>query len=329
MNKRRTFLTSTGASISLTALSARGQSPKRLPVVGVLISYPPDKPPALQRHFIAGLRELGWEERRNIVIELRYTDGTYTKLPELAAELVQLAPDLILAGTNATADPVRKLTSSIPIVMASAIDPIGTGLIASFRRPGGNVTGIAWDQSPGVTGKYVEFLREFVPQLHRLGCLIDPVQKGIALYRDHLEAACKQLGVTVAHREVSSPADIGPAIQTLAEQNAQALFCYGSSVIHNQLQQITALAQKFRLPDMYIFKEALGYGGLMSYGPNQGAMYHRAAYYADKILKGAKPGELPMEQPTIYELMISRKAATRLGLRIPPALLARADEVID
>ena len=327
MNNRRGFLWSSAGTVAASAFSARAQTSKRLPVVGMLgYAYTGSTGGDA---FVAGLRELGWVEGRTVTIERRYDEGNFARMPVLVAELVKLAPDVIVAVSSREAVMLRKLTNKIPIVIAIATDPIGIGLIESYRRPGGNVTGLVWDQEPGVTAKYVEFLKDMIPKLRRLGCLIDPSLNGIAVYRGHLEAACAQLGVSALHREIRTIDEIGPAVEALASQDVQALFCYGSPFTFSQLPKITAFAAKFRLPDMYIGAGAVRQGGLMSYGPDQNDMQRRAADYVDRILRGANPAELPMALPTKYEFAINRATANRLGLKFPPSLLALADIVIE
>ena len=326
MTKRRNFLNAISATVAGTS-PALAQRPKPLPMIGRLTPFSETVGGGVS--FVDSLGELGWYEGRNCTIVTLNAQGDFTKMEALAAQLVALSPDVIFTPNSSDALLLRKLTSSIPIVVGNATDPIGAGLIASYRRPGGNVTGFSWDQTPGVTAKYVEFLKEMVPNLSIVGCLIDPSQNGIALYRGYFENACAALKVKAHHKEVRVAADIASAIQDLVAKGAQALFCYGSSFVFRQLGHINELAVKHRLPDIYVFKEAVALGGLMSFAPNPGELGRQAARYVDKILKGANPAELPMELPSKYELLLNRRAATRLGLKIPQILLARADEVID
>jgi len=213
--------------------------------------------------------------------------------------------------------------------MVVALDPVGQGFIASLARPGGNITGLSYDLDPGIAGKKLEFLKEVVPKLSRVGGLIDPGLPGIAIYRKEAEAVAPRLGLTIEHVEVRGPTDFENAFAAMVRQRAQALLVYGSPLIFTHLRQIVDLAAKHRLPDIYALREAVEIGALMCYGPKIRDNYIRAATYVDKVLKGAKPADLPVEQPTRYELLVNLKRAKALGLTIPQSVLFRADKVIE
>jgi putative ABC transport system substrate-binding protein len=324
---RRRFVAAGGSLVA--APLARGADPGRKPIVGVLPINSTPVGVAYVEQGVEGLRDLGWVEGVNLTVVRRFGDGTPASFDRAAAELVGMRVDVVLAGNSFIALPVRRASRTVPIVTVVAVDPVGLGLIDSYRRPGGQVTGLAWDQTPEVTGKYPEFLKDAVPGLSRLGCLIDSRFPGIAAYRRALEAASARMGIATRHHEVGRAEDIEPAFEALARDGAQALFCYGSVVTTLEVARIVALARRHRLPDLHILREAIPAGALMSFGPNMPSMWRRSAYFIDKILKGASPGELPMEMPSKYELLINGRTARELGLKLPRSLLLRADEVIE
>ncbi|MBI4607389.1 MAG: ABC transporter substrate-binding protein [Candidatus Rokubacteria bacterium] len=313
----------------LSALLAAEAQQANVPRIGVLTMASASAYAARLAAFDQGLRELGWIEGQNIVIERRYGEGKYEKLRELAAELVRSKVDVIVAVTPPDIRAAKQATTTIPIVMVIGIHPVSQGLIASLARPGANLTGSTWDLDPEISGKYLDFLKEVVPRLSRVGGLIDPANPGIEVYRKAGEAAAPKLGLTIEHVEVREPTDFENAFATLIQQRAQALFVYGSPLIRSHLGQIVDLAAKHQLPDMYIWREAVAMGGLMSYSPRLTDFFERAATYVDKILKGAKPADLPVEQPTRFEFLVNLKRAKVLGLAIPQSVLIRADQVIE
>jgi len=272
-----------------------------------------------------GLRALGYIEGRNIVFESRYADGRLERLPDLAAELVTLRVDVIVAGANPGIAATKRATVTIPIVMGNAVDPVGNTFIASLARPGGNITGLSFDASQDILGKNVATLKEVVPKLSRVGVLRQ-VESGTNFAV--LEAAARQLNVTLEVVDVRNPDDFEDAFATMIGKRAGALIVVGGPLTYMRRQQIAELALKNRLPGIHPLREYAQAGLLISYGPSLPDLYRRAATYVDKILRGAKPADLPVEQPTKFELVINLKTAKALGLTIPPSLLARADEVI-
>jgi putative tryptophan/tyrosine transport system substrate-binding protein len=278
--------------------------------------------------FRRGLRELGYVEGKTVVLDLRYGEGKAERLPELARELVGLKVDVIVAGNDVAIAAVKRETQTIPIVMAFSTDPVGTGFVASLARPGGNVTGLS-TISPELSGKRLELLREVIPGLSRVALLWSPDARGNLFDYKETEGAARSLRLELQSVEVSRAEDLGRAFSAITSQRAQALVVSpGNSVAITNRSQIASFAQSSRLPSMYGDKMYVDAGGLMSYGPNASGMFRRAAAYVDKILKGAKPADLPVEQPTKFELVINLKTAKALGITMPQSLLQRADEVI-
>jgi putative ABC transport system substrate-binding protein len=272
-----------------------------------------------------GLRALGYVEGRNLAFESRYADGRLERLPDLAAELAGLRVDVIVAGANPTIAAAKRATETIPIVMGNAVDPVGNGFIAGLARPGGNITGLSFDASQDILGKNVATLKEVVPKLSRVGVLRQ-VESGTSFAA--LEAAARQLNVTLEVVDVRSPDDFEGAFATMIGRRAGALIVVGGPLTYMRRQQIADLSLKHRLPGIHALKEYAQAGLLISYGPNLPDLYRRAAGYVDKILRGARPADLPVEQPTTFELVINLKTAKALALTIPQSLLGRADEVI-
>jgi putative ABC transport system substrate-binding protein len=277
--------------------------------------------------FLYGLRELGYLEGKNIAIERRSADGKVERLPDLAAELVHLKVDIIVTGGPGSTRSAKKVTSTIPIVMAQDFDPVGTGFVASLAQPGGNITGLS-TLAPEISGKQLELLKEIVPQLSRVAVLGSSTVPGNAQSLREIELAAGALGVQLQYLDVPGPKDIETAFRTASSKRAEAVLALGSSVLLLQRTQVVELMGKNRFPAIYSQREFLDAGGLMTYGPNFAALWRHAATYVDKILKGAKPADLPVERPTKFELMINLKAAKQIGVTIPPNVLARADRVI-
>jgi putative ABC transport system substrate-binding protein len=272
------------------------------------------------------LRELGYVEGKNIVIEYRYADGKLKQLADLAAELVRLKVDVIVTtGSNTLA--AKKASASIPIVFAVAGDPVGSGLVSSLAQPGGNITGLSL-MAPDLDGKRLELLKEAFPKVARLAFLWVPVDSRGNLALTEMEAAAKALGVKLISLEVRSLDDFDSAFARANREGAQALIATASPLINTQQRQVLDFAAKNRLPAMYETSEFVEAGGLMSYAPNFADLWRRAADYVDKILKGAKPADIPVEQPRKFEFVVNLKAAKQIGLTIPPNVLARADRVI-
>jgi putative ABC transport system substrate-binding protein len=273
------------------------------------------------------LRDLGYVEGQSVAIEYRWAKGKSVQLPALAAELVGLKVDVIVTQGEVATRPVKKATSTIPIVMATSGDPVGAGLIASLAHPGGNTTGLS-SISADLSGKRLQLLKEAVPKVARVAMFYNPTILSAALEVKEARIAAPTLGMTVQPLEVRNPADLDPAFEAMTRERADALVVQGDPFTMTQRSRILDLASKHRLPVISVFEDFVSAGGLMSYGPDRLDMFRRAAVYVDKILKGAKPADLPVEQPTKFELVINLKAAKQIGLTIPPNVLARADRVI-
>ena len=326
---RRAFLSTLAGSLLVAPLAAEGQPVQKIPKVGFVTQTTPAGLAVLVEAFRQGMRELGYVEGKTFVLEARYGQGTFERLPELARELVGLKADVIVATTDGPIAAVKRETRTIPIVMANSADPVGTGFVASLARPGGNVTGLS-NVSADLSGKRLELLREVVPGLSRVAFLWNPDARGTVLDYKESEAAATSLHLEHQSVEVSSPADLDRAFSTVKSQRAQAVIVApGNPAMFSNRAAVASFARRSRLPSMYGLKEYVDAGGLMSYGPSLPAMYRRTATYVDKILKGAKPGDLPVERPTKFELIINLKAAKALGLTIPQSLLQRADQVIE
>jgi putative ABC transport system substrate-binding protein len=247
----------------------------------------------------------------------------------MARDMVGAKIDLIVCGNNAETEAAKAASASIPIVMQVGSNPIERGLIASYAHPGGNITGLTWDQSPEFTAKSIELLKEVLPGLVRLGGLYDAGYPGLEPYRRAIEGGARRLGLTMHHADIRVDADLEPAIADFAAHDVQALYVYGSPFTLRHLPPIVRFCASRRLPDFYVFKEAVALGALMSYGVDIKTLFRRSALYVDKILRGAKPADLPVEQPTKYELVLNLGTAKARGLKIPQSLLLRADEVIE
>jgi ABC-type uncharacterized transport system substrate-binding protein len=313
------------ATVLAAGVIAEAQQPKKIPRIGYLIGSSPTAN-ARDEAFRQGLRELGYIEGQNLIIEYRYAEGKLDRLPELAAELVRLKVDAIFCTSTPAAQAAKKATTTVPIVSVSG-DPVGLGLVASLARPGGNVTGLA-NLTSELAGKRLELLKEVVPSVSRVAVLWNPVAPSSALRMRETEAAAPSLGIKLQPVEVREANDFERAFSALKRERADALFPLRSPVISNHLKRIVELAAKNRVPGMYDASEFAEAVGLMSYGTMLPDLDRRAASYVDKILKGAKPADLPVEQPTKFELIINLKAAKQIGLTIPPNVLARADRVI-
>jgi putative ABC transport system substrate-binding protein len=282
-----------------------------------------------RRHgaFREGLRELGYVEGQNIVIESRWAEGNYDRLPGLAAELVSLKVDVIVTYAPPAIQAAKQATGAIPIVMAVVIEPVATGFVASLARPGGNITGLSL-MAPELVGKQLEILKEVVPKVSRVALLGNPANAGTAPQVRHAQDAAQAFGVRLQTLEVRGPSEIDSAFGAMTRERAGAVIVLVDAMLVDHRTQIADLATKRRLPAVYGITDHAEAGGLMAYGANVNDRFRRAAYYVDRILKGAKPADLPVEQPTKFELIINLKAAKQIGLTIPPNVLARADRVI-
>ena len=326
---RRALIAGIAAGL-LAPRVARAQSGARAPRVGYLASgnapAAPLRPAEMLRQ---GLRELGWTDGQNIAIEPRFADGRYDRLPGLAAELIGLKVDLIAAVGAAAAGAARNGTTTIPIVMISVGDPVGLGLVANLAHPGGNVTGLAFSVGFDTYGKGLELLREAVPGVRRVAVLSNPANPYQPLATDNVRAVAQSLGVQLQLLDVRGPGDFDGAFAAIGKERAGALLVMTDPMFTGNRAQLAALAIKHKLPSMHGVRENAEAGALMSYGPNFDVISRRAAIYVDKILKGAKPGDLPIEQPTQFELVINLKTAKTLGIAVPRSLLQRADQVIE
>jgi putative ABC transport system substrate-binding protein len=326
--ERRAFISSITVGLLAAPLAAEAQQAGKVPRIGYL-AFNLATSPHLHEAFRQGLRDLGYVEGRNIVIEYRDTEGKFERFPALAAELVSLRVDLIVAGAFQATLAAKNATKTIPIIMVAVADPVRIGLIASLVRPGGNITGLALFAGTEIFGKHLELLKEAVPNLSRVAVLSNPANPMHVLRLREVEVAGRSLGVQVQILKAQGPEEFDSAFAAMTRERAGALYVVGDPMFVSHRRRFAELAAKSRLPAVYELKDHAEAGGLMVYGPSTLDMYRRAAPYVDKILKGAKPGDLPVEQPTKFELVINLKTAKALGLKIPPSLLARADEVIE
>jgi putative ABC transport system substrate-binding protein len=311
-------------ALLVTPLATEAQQVGRVPRIGILRSGSPPDP--FVEAFRQGLRELGYDEGRNISIEYRWAEGSDEQLPGLAADLVRVKVDLIVAG-GSQARVAKRATTTIPIVMPVSNDPVGQGIVESLARPGGNVTGLAF-LSEGLPGKWLELLKEVLPGMSRVAVLWHPATEAGQLRV--AEAAARSLGLRLWTLKVQRSDDFERAFAEAHGNRAEGFIVLSSPFFYAHRTRLVELAAKHRMPTMYHQQEfVVGSGGLMSYGPNLRELFRRAATYVDKILKGAKPADLPVEQPTKFELVINLKTAKTLGLMIPASLLARADEIIE
>ena len=285
--------------------------------------------PAIQKAWLDGLRNHGWIDGRNLVIEYRYAPSQ-DRLPALAEELIALSPDLLIANSPQAAVALKSATASIPIVFVAVADPVGIGLVQSLSHPGGNITGLATFVPGRFTGKMVDTLREIVPTASKIAILINP---GNPIHRlivaEELPQTARELGVALPIVEATTAEELDIAFASAAAQHADGIIPFGDPLTINNASRVTALAAEHRLPSIYLFRLFATNGGLISYGPDIADLYFRAGGYVDKILKGTKPSDLPVEQPTKFELVINMKTAKALGLAVPTSLLLRADEVIE
>jgi putative tryptophan/tyrosine transport system substrate-binding protein len=321
--RRREFLAGIGG-IAASPLAARAQQPTRLPVVGFMGAATPSAWVPWTAAFVRRLDELGWVDGKTVKIEYRWAAGSEERYAEIGTELVNLDAKVLVAVGG---DAARKATSKTPIVVALMSDPVGTGLVSSLARPGGNITGMSI-QSTDLAGKRIELLKEALPTLRSLGILAYVDYAGTMLDVGAIHAASKSFGLEVVTVPIHRANDIEPAFASLDPQ-MQAVYVPPNLLVNTNRILINELAQRKRLPTMYGFREYVDSGGLMSYGPNTPHLFRRAAEYVDKILRGAKPNDLPVEQPTEFDLIVNLKVARLIGLELSPSFLARADGVIE
>ena len=327
MVDRRTFLAGAGAVLLGAPLIGEAQPPSKVPRIGYLDSGVAASGDPLLEAFRQGLRDLGWVEGRNLAVEVRAAEGRYNRLPELAAELVRLKVDVIVVSSTPAAVAAKQATTTIPIVIGRVADPVESGLVATLAHPGGNITG--WThQGLEMRVKYLDLLKEAVPTATRIGILWNPANPIHGPSLKSIEATAQALKVELYPEGVQEPSKIQSAFSALVRRRVQALAVFLDGMFLEHGQQIIALAARRRIPAIYGATELARAGGLMGYGVNLPDMYRRGAYFVDRILKGEKPADLPVEQPTKFELVINLKTAKALGLTIPQSLLLRADEVI-
>ena len=325
--RRRAFISLLGGAAVAWPLAARGQQAGKLPTIGFLVVGTPSTHGQWVAAFVQRLRELGWIEGRTVAIEYRWAEGRTERLAEIATDFVRLRVDVIVTHSAAPVLAAKQATSVIPIVFAAVADPLGSGLVASLARPDGNVTGLSVQQTD-TAGKRLELLREVVPGLRRLAILANIGNPGNVLEMGEVQAAARTFDLEVALLEIRRAEDIAPAFEAL-KGRADALYVATDPLLNTNRLRISILALGARLPTMHGFREPIEAGGLISYGANFPDLFRRAADYVDKILRGAKPADLPVEQPTKFDLVINRTTAKALGLTVPPSLLAIADEVIE
>jgi putative ABC transport system substrate-binding protein len=308
---------------------AEAQQPKKIARIGLLSPFSPSDTTLWHERFRQGLRDLGWVEGKNVSIEYRYAEGRTARLPDLAADLVRLKVDVIVAAVTQDILAAKNATRAIPIVMASPADPVTAGLVESLARPGGNITGLS-QMAPEMAGKRLELLKEIVPTLSRVAVLWNPQNpaSGSPLSLKEIQLPARELGVQLHSVEARSSNDFDKAFEDATKARAGALAIMPDPLFAGNLKRIADLAAKSRLPSIFHLSEFANSGGLVTYGPDRSDMYRRAATYVDKILKGTKPADLPVEQPKKFEFIINLKTAKQIGLTIPPNVLARADKVI-
>jgi len=324
---RREFITLLGGAAAAWPVAARAQQPGKLPTIGFLGATTPSAQSQWTAAFVERLRELGWIEGRNVAIEYRWMEGRNERVAEIAAEFVQLRVDVIVVQGTAAVVGAKQATSVIPIVFALAGDPVGSGLVASLARPGGNVTGLSGQQAD-IAAKRLELLREVVPSLHRLAIVANVGNPYAILELGEIQGGARALGLEAATFEIRRAEDVAPAFRAL-KGGADALYVINDPLVNTNRVRIIISALGARLPTMHGSREHVEAGGLMSFGPNYPDLFRRTADYVNKILRGAKPGDIPVEQPTKFDLVVNVLTAAALGITLPPTLLARADEVIE
>jgi putative ABC transport system substrate-binding protein len=326
--ERRALIAGVAMSLAGTPLSLSAQQPPKIPRVGYLFSFTAAEGQHLWEACRHGLRELGYVEGRTIVLEPRWAEGRHESLPKLAAELVRLKVDVIVSAATPASRAAKAATSSIPIVIVAVGEPVKTGLVSSLARPGGNVTGLSL-LTTDLSGKRVELLAEVVRTIPRVGILMNPDNPVHAVFLDETRHATQRLGVQIQLLKARTPREIEQAFDAAAAERASALIVFDDPTIWSYRAQIVTHAAKRKLPVMYGYREFVDEGGLMSYGPDRIGHYRRTAVYVDKLLRGARPDDLPVERPTKFEFIVNLKTARTLGLVIPPSLLLRADQVIE
>jgi putative ABC transport system substrate-binding protein len=326
--RRREFITLLGGAIGAWPLAARAQQGGKVWRIGLLSGTSPEGASPNYDAFLQGMRELGYAEGRDFILEARFAGGRYERFPELAAELVRLKVDVLVTGTAAAIRTLQHATTTIPIVLAYSTDPVGNGFVASFARPGGNITGLS-GASDDTSPKQLELLTAVVPNASRIGLLGNPGSPTFAGVRTNAEIAAQKVGVIIVPVEARNAQEIETAFAEFDKQRVQAFIAASDAVVFTQRRQIADLGLANRLPSMFSQREYAEAGGLMSYGENLSQFFRRAASFVDKIFKGVNPGDLPIEAPMRFNLVINRKTANALGVSIPAQLYIFADEVIE
>jgi putative ABC transport system substrate-binding protein len=328
--RRREFITLLGCALAAWPFAVRAQQRERMRRIGVLMNLAADDAQSMARisAFLQGLQQLGWTDGRNVMIDYRWGAGDPERIRKSATELLALAPDVILAIGAITVGPLQQLSRTVPIVFANVTDPVGAGIVASLARPGGNATGFI-NFEYGISAKWLELLKQIAPRMARAAVLRDPTIIASISQFAAIQSVAPSLGVELTPIDTRNAGDIERSIAAFAREPGSGLIVVTgtSAIVHRQL--IIALAARDRLPAVYPFRYYVADGGLMSYGPDSIDFFRRAAGYVDRILKGEKPADLPVQAPVKYELAINLKTARALGLDVPPTLLARADEVIE
>jgi putative ABC transport system substrate-binding protein len=324
---RREFLIAVGAILTLP-LAAKAQQLGNVPRIGYIVLNSAESGRHLLAAFRQGLRERGWVDGQNIVIEDRYADGVVDRLRALVADLIRLKVEIIVTTSSATTWAAKEATKSIPIVMTVSADALGEGLVTSLARPGENITGMTFLVGPEIAGKQLQLLKELAPAAARVAVLTNPTNRSHAAFARELKVAAQSLGAQLLVVDARSPDTLDNAFAAMTRERAGALLVLSDSTFVGQRRRIVDLAARAKLPAIYYQREFVDAGGLISYGASLADTFRRAATDVDKILRGAKPADIPIQQPTKYELVINLKTATALGLTIPQSLLLRADEVI-
>jgi putative ABC transport system substrate-binding protein len=326
--RRREFITLLGGGAAAWPLAVRAQQSASVRRVGFMGNSTETLEANLVGPFREELRELGYQEGRNVIVEYRWAEGRYERFPALIAELLAAKVDVIVTAGTPAAIAVKKATTTVPVVMVAVGDPVGTGLVPSLARPGGNLTGLS-SIAPDLEGKRLELLREVVPKLAHVGVFFNPANLFHTVSMRNARTAAKALGIGLLPLTVRVSQDLDGAFATILKEKPDALLVLADRVYLHERKRMMDFALQHRLPNANAHKEMVDAGGLMSYGPSYEDMHRRAADYVDKILKGARPGDLPIQQPTKFDLKVNLKAAKALGIDVPPALVARADEVIE
>ena len=325
---RRTFVGAVAGALLTLPLAIEAQQAGKVPRIGYLVQNYAETSQRVLAAFREGLRERGWLEGQNIVIEVRFAEGKIDQLPALVSELIRLKVDVIVTTSSATTWAAKDATKSIPIVMAASADALGEGLVTSLAHPGGNITGMTFLAGPEIAGKQLQLLKEVVPAASRVAVLTNPTNRSHGAFARELKVAARSLGAQLQVLEASNADQLENAFAAMTRERATALLVLTDSMFVGRRQRVVDLAARSRLPALYSQKEFVEAGGLVSYGPSLSDMFRRAASHVDKLLRGAKPGDIPVEQPTKFDLVINLKTAKALGLTIPQSPLLRADEVI-